>query len=247
MNSIENIADSTVAEIVINDFRTAEIFKKHGIDFCCGGRRKVLQVCDEKQLNIAVIENEIQDLKNRIGDKRYNFNEWSLSFLIDYILNIHHAYIYSNLNLISELTDKVAKTYAENHPEVIEINFLWVKLVTELNHHLKKEELVLFPYIRSLEKYQKGELKQFPHTQFGSVKSPMRVEEQEHEIVGNLIFEMEHISEGFMLPEYACTSYRMLYGMLKQFRDDLQQHMHLENNLLFPKAVLLEEKLKQYN
>ncbi len=247
MKEIENLADSTVADIVINDFRAAEIFKRYGIDFSYGGRRKMTQVCEEKQLDIQDLENEIHALENQIGAKRYDFNKWSLSFLIDYILNIHHAYINNSLSSINELAERVAKAYGQNHPEVIEINFLWTKVMTELSHHMKKEELVLFPYIRSMEKYQKGELKQFPHTQFGTIKGPMRVEEQEHKVVGDLIFEIEHTSLDFTLPEYACDNFKMLYGMLKEFRDDLHQHMHLENNLLFPKAALLEEKLKQYN
>lgn len=237
----ETLNNITVAELVANDYRTAEIFKKHGIDFCCGGKKSIAKVCNEKNISAEELENEILALQNQPKDSEHNFNEWTLTFLADYILNVHHTYVHVNLNLITEFAKKVARVHGEHTPETKDIAKLWEDVVMELTMHMKKEELLLFPYIKNLERYSKGELEKFPSSHFGSVKNPIRMMENEHDLAGSLMKNIEVLSNNFTPPAHACNSYRVLYAKLKEFQNDLFQHIHLENNILFPKAILLEE------
>lgn len=237
----ETLNNSTIAEIVASDYRTAEIFKKHGIDFCCGGKKTIGKVCTEKNIDASKLEEEIFTLQTQPKDNEHNFNEWSFTFLSDYILNVHHTYVNNNLNLITEFAQKVARVHGDHNTETKDIARLWGDVVLELTMHMKKEELVLFPYIRNLENYSKGELKVFPSSHFGTVKNPIRMMENEHDLAGSLMKDIDLLSNNFTPPAYACNTYRVLYAKLKEFQVDLHRHIHLENNILFPKAILLEE------
>lgn len=239
----EPITNSTVAEIVANDYRTAEVFKKFGIDFCCGGKKTMAAVCAEKGIDARLLENELHSLPTTTASPQHNFKNWSLTFLADYIVNIHHTYVNNNLPLITEFADKVAKVHGHHNPETIEINELWKQVVADLTTHMKKEELVLFPYIRNLEKFIKGEIENLSTPHFGTIKNPVRMMEHEHEAAGQLLHRVQQLSAGYNLPEHACNTYRVLYAKLKEFENDLHTHIHLENNILFPKAVLMEESL----
>ena len=243
----ETLNNATVAELVANDYRTAEIFKKHGIDFCCGGKKSIVKVCSEKNLNAEMLENEILALQNQPKDTEHNFNEWTLTFLADYIINVHHRYVNNNLSLITEFAEKVARVHGDHSPETKDIAKLWKDVVEELTTHMKKEELLLFPYIKNMERYSMGELKEFPSSHFGTVKNPIRMMEHEHDSAGSLMKNIQTLSNQFTPPDYACNTYRALYAKLKEFQNDLFQHIHLENNILFPKAILLEEKFETCN
>lgn len=239
----ETLNDLTVAELVAGDYRTAEIFKKHGIDFCCGGKKSIAKVCGEKNISAEDLESEITALQNQPKDSNHNFNNWSLTFLADYVLSVHHTYINNNLNLITEFAEKVARVHGDHSPETKEIGKLWKDVVTDLTTHMRKEELFLFPYIKNLERYSKEEINEIPSSHFTSVKNPIRMMEHEHDVVGDLMKEIQRLSNDFSPPDYACNTYRVLYAKLKEFQSDLFQHIHLENNILFPKAILLEDKI----
>lgn len=239
-----SITDSTIAEIVADDYRTAEIFKKHGIDFCCGGKKSISKVCAEKNINENILNEELLASKSKSSDISHDFKSWSLTFLADYIVNVHHTYVNINLALISEFAEKVAKVHGHHNVETVEINELWKEVVADLTTHMKKEELVLFPYIRNLEKFGKHDSVTFPVPHFGTVKNPVHMMESEHEVVGEIMHKIQALSNDFTPPEYACNTYRVLYAKLEEFQDDLHQHIHLENNILFPKAILLEQEIK---
>ena len=239
MKTVE-LNETTVAELVANDYRTAEIFKKHGIDFCCGGKKTIGKVCEEKNVDIEELESEIFALHNLPKDEEHNYNQWSLSFLIDYIVNVHHPYINKNIHNITEYAQKVARVHGDHNPETKDIAKLWDDLVMELTMHMKKEELVLFPYMKNIERYSKGDLKEFPSSHFVTVRNPIRMMENEHDLAGNLMKHIEALSNDFTVPEHACNTYRVLYAKLKEFQNDLHQHIHLENNILFPKAAEME-------
>ncbi len=243
----ETLNNTTVAELVANDYRTAEIFKKHGIDFCCGGKKSIAKVCREKNISAEELEKEILTLQNQPKDAARNFNEWTLVFLVEYILNVHHTYVNKNLNLITEFAEKVARVHGEHSPETKEIAKLWKDVAMELTMHMKKEELQLFPYIKNLERFSKEELEEFPSSHFGTVKNPIRMMEQEHDLAGNIMKQIQLLSNNFIPPDYACNTYRVLYAKLQEFQNDLFQHIHLENNILFPKAILLEDAFTPSN
>ena len=241
METIYEMKETTVADIVSDNFRTAEVFKKYGIDFCCGGKKSIEQVCNEKNINAEILTRELEQVLKQGKTASFNFAEWNLTFLSDYIVNIHHAYVKNNLRLIGQFALKVSKVHGDHNPENIEINELWKKIEDELTTHMQKEEMILFPYIRSLEKFHNSDLNTFPTAHFNTVKSPIQMMENEHEVVGAWMHEIQHLSNNFTPPSHACNTYKVLYAKLGEFQDDLHQHIHLENNILFPKAIKLEE------
>jgi len=228
-----------VGELVSKDYRTATVFKKYGIDFCCGGGKSIEDACKKNGVNPDELVQELKKIENASNSTSHNYDEWSLSFLADYIENTHHRYVEENIPILLEFSQKVAKVHGNSNPEVIKINDLFQDCVDELVPHMKKEELILFPYIRNLEKAKKnGE--QAPLAPFGTVNNPINMMLHEHEFVGKKFEEIELLSNHYIPPTHACNTYRVLYAKLKEFHEDLLLHIHLENNILFPKAIALE-------
>jgi regulator of cell morphogenesis and NO signaling len=243
MELVSTTDNATIAQIVSSDFRTVEVFKKHGIDFCCGGKKSLAKVCSEKNLDIKQIEEELNSVVIKPATAEHNFTEWKLSFLADYIVNVHHKYVSNNLDLIGGFAEKVARVHGHHNTETIEINNIWNAVTAELTMHMKKEELVLFPYIKNLERKADGIIGEMPPSHFATVKNPVNMMENEHNDVGNLMHRIQNLSNNFTPPEYACNTYKVLYAKLHEFSDDLHMHIHLENNILFPKAIKLEEEI----
>lgn len=233
--------DETLGEIAAKDLRKAQIFKKHGLDFCCGGKKTVKQACAEKGLDVTAIEQELQQAEGIPGARPLPYNDWSLSFLADYIVNTHHAYVRKNLPDIRQYAAKVARVHGGRHPELQSVHTLVEEVSAELTEHMAKEERVLFPYISRLEKAAaEGAAVSAP---FGTVENPVRMMEMEHESVGRSLEEIRNLTSSYTLPEDACASYSLLYRLLAEFEDDLHLHIHLENNILFPKALGIEKNL----
>lgn len=233
--------ERTVAEIVTENIKTADIFKKHGIDFCCGGGVSLQKVCEKNNLVYAEIAQELS-LISETPQKAYDYDKWELPFLIDHIINIHHAYVSDSISIIYEYANKVAKVHGHHYKEVIEINNLFLEVANELTSHMKKEEQVLFPYIKQLVQAEKeGTSLDSPH--FGSVKNPIAMMEEEHEMAGDIFKKIAKLSNNYTPPEEACNTFRALYAKLQEFEEDLHQHIHLENNILHPKAKSLEASI----
>lgn len=237
---MESLLEKTVGEIVASNYRAADVFKKYGIDFCCGGGVGLSEICRRKSIKLADIENDLQSMT---GQKDYSndFDRWQLDFLIDYIINQHHAYVMENIPQIIQYADKVAKVHGENHPETIEINRLFYEAAMELDTHMQKEERILFPHIKQLVKAKK-ETASFPASHFGTVGNPIKMMEMEHETVGDIFKKIATLSDDYTPPLAACNTYRVLYAKLQEFETDLHKHVHLENNILFPKAIKLESQ-----
>ncbi|MDN5199750.1 iron-sulfur cluster repair di-iron protein [Fulvivirgaceae bacterium BMA10] len=237
-----NIQDKTVGEVVAENIKTAHIFKKHGIDFCCGGGTLIKDVCLKKNVDYAQIQQEIADLEKQVSEAE-NFNAWELDRLIDYIIDVHHEYVLDALPLLVDYSQRVASVHGHHYKETIEINKIIFALAEELNAHMGKEETVLFPYIKKLVTAWKNDIKvEVPH--FGSVKNPVLVMENEHETAGELLKQIAQLSNNYTLPAEACNTFRALYSILEEFEQDLHQHIHLENNILFPKAIALERSFR---
>ena len=239
MNITEN---KTVAETVTENINAAHIFKKHGIDFCCGGNITIEKACAKNSVDYQLLEKELEAINDTISTA-YNYDQWNLSFLIDHIVNIHHTYVEENITLLKQYADKVAKVHGANFNEVIEINKLFIEVANELTAHLKKEELMLFPYIKQLEKASKDNTTPTP-PHFGTVNNPIEMMEHEHENAGDIFKTIAKLSNNYTPPEEACNTFKALYAKLQEFEQDLHQHIHLENNILFPKAIQLEKQLK---
>lgn len=234
--------DETLGEIVAKDLRKAQVFKKYGLDFCCGGKKTVKEACAEKGLDVTKVEKELQQADALPASRPLPYGDWSLDFLADYIVNTHHSYVRKNLPDIKAYANKVMKVHGSRHAELLRINQLVEEIYAELTAHLVKEEKVLFPYIKELVAATNGtQLLQASH--FGTVQNPINMMEMEHEIVGKNLAEIRVLSNDYTLPEDACASYSLLFRMLDEFEEDLHLHIHLENNILFPKALDIEKRL----
>lgn len=238
--------EETLGEIAVKDLRKAEIFKKYGIDFCCGGKKTVKQVCAEKGLDVTKIEQELQQADKAPTSRPMPYNDWSLDFLADYIVNTHHSYVRKSLPEIVQYANKVASVHGNRHTELYEIKNLVAEVNAELSGHMVKEEKILFPYIKELVNAH-GNANVSHATQFDTVKTPIDMMEMEHELVGKNMEEIRLLSKNYTLPEDACASYALLFKMLDEFESDLHIHIHLENNILFPKAIEIEKKMSNNN
>jgi regulator of cell morphogenesis and NO signaling len=222
----------SVGEIVANDFRTSSVFKKAGIDFCCGGKQSFNDACTEKGINSVELENEILKIAEEPVNEYMNFKNWDPVFLADYIVNTHHKFVLKNLPELVFYTRKIANVHGEHHPELLEVANLFDKINAELLQHLKNEEEVLFPAIKEV-------------VNTGSVKAKETIASEiermsgEHEFAGGAMDEINRITKGYEVPEDGCNTYRVAFKLLEQFEDDLHTHVHLENNILYPKALQL--------
>ena len=233
---------TTIGEIVAKDYRTAEVFKKFGLDFCCGGKKSVSSVCNEKGINIAELNEALQALDKKEKSPFQDFNQMELDDLISHIVNTHHKYVAEALPLLDEFSSKVARVHGNANPEVVEIASHCQTVANELRTHMHKEETILFPYIRQITAAKRNN-KSLSPPMFGTVKNPINMMEAEHDSAGNNITAIKELSNNYSPPAHACNTYRVLYAKLQEFENDLHQHIHLENNILFPKAIKLEEEL----
>lgn len=225
----------TIGEIVAQDYRTAGVFKQFGIDFCCGGKRPLKEACEEKGIDTGAVEQALAILQQQSSALQTSYQDWAADFLADYIVNRHHAYVRKAIPEITAFAEKVARVHGKRHPETLEIFYNWQALASELSTHLLKEENILFPYIKQLTNSNENTM-----PPFGSVQNPVRMMEMEHEDAGELMRTIRTLSNDFTPPQDACTTYRVLFSFLAEFESDLHEHIHLENNILFPKAIKLE-------
>jgi len=236
----EGEAEETLGEIATKDLRKAEVFKKYGLDFCCGGKKTVREACEEKGIDVTKVEQELQNSdKSSFTARPLPYNDWNLDFLADYIVNTHHSYVKKTIPDIRTYADKVAKVHGSRHPELLEINKLAQEVCDEMSEHMVKEENVLFPYVKHI-----VSSKNQAHQKFDSldtVKEPIDIAVTEHELVGGNMDKIRDISRNYQLPEDACASYSYLFKTLDEFENDLHIHVHLENNILFPKAIAMEK------
>lgn len=232
----------TIGELVASDYRKAEIFRKFGLDFCCGGNKSIKQACEEKGINSNEVEAELKAIEDSPASNDENFLSWDLDFLSDYIVNKHHKYVTDSLPMLYEFSEKVARVHGDRHPEVVEIAHYFDAVAQELRMHMHKEEVILFPYIKELA-VAKRENKTMDRPPFGSIENPIHMMEAEHESAGGNMHEVSRLSNRFTPPHDACASYRVLFAKLEEFEKDLHRHIHLENNILFPRAIEMEKTM----
>lgn len=233
--------NSTVAQIALENPKSAAIFEKLGIDYCCGGRKPLQEACQAAGLDPAEVLASLQQ-SQPAGQQQEsaNVNKESLAGLVYHIVRKHHAYCREEGERLEALAGKVAAKHGENHPELQTVRSLFLELRQELTLHMMKEERMLFPHIIRLEEAATLGTAP-PAAPFGSVQNPVRMMVQEHDGAGALLKQISAATEGYQVPEGACNSYRAFYVGLDAFEKDLHQHIHLENNLLFPKAIALED------
>src|SRR6218665_3284894 len=227
-----------VGELVAEDYRTASVFKNNGIDFCCNGNRSIDEACRKKNIDSAVLIAALQQVTQDTNNSTADYNSWPADLLADYIEKKHHRYVQAKIREIVPFLHKVAGVHGEHHPELKEVEALFHDCAEELTMHMQKEENVLFPYIRKM--MAAGDTP--VEAAFGTVQNPIRMMMMEHDHEGERFRRIAALTNDYTPPADACNTYRVTYALLPEFEEDLHLHIHLENNILFPKAIAMEQQ-----
>jgi len=231
----------TVGEIAAEFPQATREFEKLGIDYCCGGKRTLDEACSQAGISVAEALERLQRSSVARAPGTENWQAQSLADLIDHINSTHHVFVREECPRIEALAAKVVGVHGQRHPELLQVQEIFSELSGELSVHLMKEEQILFPYvIRMEESALSGET--VPPAMFGTVMNPVRMMMQEHDGAGDALRRLRAMTSDYSAPDDACVSFRTLYQALRDFEADLHQHIHLENNILFPRAVAMENK-----
>lgn len=236
-------AEKTLRELAVEMPATTRVFEKLGIDYCCGGNRTLEQACRAANVRFDQVLDSLA-LADEAARTARTDRDWQiepLSDLITHIQDTHHKYVREEIARLGPLFDKVCSVHGENHPELVRMRATFGGLAQELTMHMMKEEMVLFPYIERLEEAAIEKVPALP-APFGSVQNPVAMMMHEHDDAGKALRDMRQASNGYTAPPEACVSYQTLYKALAEFEADLHQHIHLENNILFPRAVKMEQQ-----
>ena len=233
--------EKTIGEIVAQDYRTAAVFEQFGIDFCCKGNRTIQDACAAKNISSDAVIQQLTALPPANLVTEEDYKQWPMDKLSNHIEERHHGYINEKMPLLLQYLEKVSKVHGKEHPEVVDIYELFRECAAELSMHMKKEELILFPFIRKMA--GSNQLAKMPH--FGTVENPVNMMRHEHDTEGERFRKIAVLSNDYTPPADACNTYRVSYAMLKEFEQDLHLHIHLENNILFPAAIQREKELME--
>ena len=232
----------TVRQLAAEIPNATRVFEKLGIDYCCGGGKSLEAACAHAKIAVADVLRTLEEGSVPVeGAATSDFSEASLNELVLHIVSSHHGYVKHEIPRLEKLLAKVVSVHGRNHAELIAIQKVFSALGAELTSHMMKEEMVLFPYIAQMELASESG-KQLPRAAFGTVGNPVHMMELEHEDSGNMLKELRSLTSNYTPPQDACFSYNTLFAALKDFETDLHQHIHLENNILFPRAVTLEHQ-----
>lgn len=241
---METINNKTIGSLVAENFKAATVFQKFGIDFCCKGNRTIGEACETQNLDAKDVEKEVLSVMAKRENAAIDYNSWPIDLLADYIEKTHHRYVTEKIPELNIYLNKLCKVHGARHPELLTIYKHFLASAEELTMHMKKEEDILFPFIREMVKAanSKSELER-PF--FATVQNPIAMMMMEHDKEGGRFREISKLSNGYTAPEDACTTYKVAYALLKEFEEDLHTHIHLENNILFPKAISLESSTNE--
>lgn len=241
MVTLQKDSEKQIGQFVAQDYRTAAVFSKYKIDFCCNGNRTINETCEKKGIDSNVLLEELNSVLNEKGEQSIDYKSWPLDLLIDYIEKKHHRYVEEKIPVLCQFLDKLCNVHGDHHPELLKINDLFTASAGQLAAHMKKEELILFPFVKKMvnAKLEQGTV-QSP--QFGSVESPIAIMMQEHDNEGERFRQISELSNNYNPPVDGCNTYQVTFAMLDEFEKDLHLHIHLENNILFPKAIKLEQQ-----
>jgi regulator of cell morphogenesis and NO signaling len=232
-------AEKTVRELAVETPNATRVFEKLKIDYCCGGGRSLTEACAVAGVGVEEVTRLLEQSASFTGDTPSGLQTGTLAQLIDYIVGKHHTFARDEMERITALAEKVASKHGENHPEILRVRTLFQQLCDDLRPHMFKEEMILFPYVKQMESAAAAG-SAMPYAPFGTVGNPVRMMMLEHDTAGDILRELRATTADFAAPGGACISYQTLYRALEEFEKDLHQHIHLENNVLFPRAVELE-------
>jgi regulator of cell morphogenesis and NO signaling len=232
-------SETKAKEIALSNPGAKQILEEAGVDYCCGGGKSLHDACAHSGISAEEILKRLRENKRRVGPEDTNWTSALLSELTRHIVGKHHRYVREAIPRVQGLLVKVKGKHGENHPEIAEIESPFFDLGHEMTMHMQKEEMILFPYIEALERSAEGNETLEPPF-FQTVRNPIHAMMQEHDAAGELVKQIRKASSEYTAPSDACPSYKTLYQDLREFEADLHQHVHLENNILFPRAVELE-------
>lgn len=233
-----------VREVALEIPQATSLFEKLKIDYCCGGDRPLTEACSAAGLDVNNVLRMIDESLSPTETASVDFQRLSLNELITHIVDKHHVYTKQEMVRIQMLIAKVVSAHGLNHPELTAMSDLFRRLCDDLTPHMFKEERILFPFILELERASIQNTNP-PFPPFGTVNNPIRMMMMEHDTAGDILRDMRELSRDYAVPADGCMSYIALYLALTEFEQDLHQHIHLENNLLFPRAIQMEQQLMQ--
>lgn len=233
-------ATKTVRELALENPAATRVFENLGIDYCCGGQKSLDEACASANVNVDDVLSRLEQTQGQ--DAQTAGGDWqkrSMTELVEHIIATHHVYVQQESPRVEKLLAKVVSVHGQNHPELLRVQETFSDLAQELAMHLMKEEQILFPYLISLEAATTRN-SAMPSSCFGTVQNPIRMMLMEHDSAGNALRELREVTKNYALPADACVSYSTLYHVMQEFERDLHQHIHLENNILFPRAIATE-------
>ena len=236
----------TVRDVAMQLPRATRLFEKLKIDYCCGGNRPLTEACALAGIDVDDVLDMLAEVTEATAEDKgsLDFQNASLPELITHILGTHHVFTKSEMDRLQLLADKVLAAHGGNHPELIHLDELFTRLCADLKPHMFKEEQILFPYIVAMAEPAEQN-RAVALAPFGTVNNPIRMMMMEHDTAGQILRELRALTSDYKVPADACVSYQTLYQALENFEKDLHQHIHLENNILFPKALALENALNR--
>lgn len=232
----------SLAAIVSYNYKAAAIFEKFNIDFCYEGEKTISEACKEKGIEAEKVFSELENIDSNKVEIPVRVDDWELDIIVDYIINNHHKYVRNMIPVITTHTEKAASLQGKEHPEIIEAAKTFSSVYKELKQHMMKEEEILFPYIKYLVQVKNREIK-YEKPYFGKIGNPINMLELEHQSAGEDMYKIRKLTNNYTPPKDASEAYILCLKELKEFEEDHHKHVHLENHLLFPKSVLLEEQL----
>jgi regulator of cell morphogenesis and NO signaling len=236
----EPLATETVGGIVAADFRAAAVFEEFGIDFCCGGRRLFAEACRTAGADPTAVARALDALLASI-ETPDDVTQWPLERLIDCIVSTHHVYVRSAVPTIARNLTKLEAVHVARHRELARVRAYFDQIAADLEQHMMKEEQVLFPYVRELSARQ--EACGLTLSPFGTVENPINMMEREHREAADGLRVIRELTKGYTAPSDGCTTYAVCMAELQRFERDLHRHVHLENNVLFPRAIEREHEV----
>jgi regulator of cell morphogenesis and NO signaling len=229
-----------VSEIVRSNFRTADVFTKYGINYCCGGQFSLADACSTRNIDYRQMAIELEDATRSVKlPSSLQFSEWKLDFLADYILNVHHAYLKQAIPSLESVLNVFVAGHKGKYPELIDLQEIFTELTRVLMPHIQHEDEIIFPYIKQIDAAHRRN-EPYGNLFVKTLRKPLTCIEIVHDEVSGLLLELKSYTRDFNYPDSACTNHQVIFHKLREFYDDLQQHMHLENNLLYPKAKEIE-------
>jgi regulator of cell morphogenesis and NO signaling len=238
--------DQTISDIVRLDYRTADVFRKYNINFCCSGQVTMESACESKQISLATVMTDLTEATRSLSIPGcVRFNEWKISFLIDYIINLHHEYLVTAIPSLEVKIMSFIESHGKKYPEIEPVLETFRELSALLQEHTMEEEEIIFPYIRQIDDALRGKAT-YGALLVRTMRKPLDKNAKDHVEINRLLNQMQQQTNYYQIPEKACVTHEVLFHKLREFHDDIVQHTHLENNVLIPKAMAVEKELLDF-